>query len=204
MVRHLTPGREDGILIKKNEQKNEQRSRAGVVMFQTSTTDRSGAAAGRQGKPVKPKKRWRTVLKVIVIIVLVKILINITLANYFSPDNKVKRYLHAKYGSNRELSVDGRCFTPIRLDADEAERIESQSRMPCRPILIVIGIVISVVLPELGQPPWEWPSNEYCHWQASFKDDPKHIFNVWLDDNHGNRSLQDNYNEVKSGKESIK
>ena len=46
-------------------------------------------------KPVKPKKRWRAVLKVIIIIVLVKILINITLANYFSPDNKVKRYLHA-------------------------------------------------------------------------------------------------------------
>lgn len=171
-------------------------------MFQSSTTDRSGAATSRQGEPVKPKKRWRTVLKVIIIIVLVKILINITLANYFSPDNKVKRYLHAKYGSNRELSVDGRCFTPIRLDADEAERIESQSRMPCRPILIVISIVISVVLPELGQPPWEWPSNKYCHWQASFKDDPKHIFNVWLDDNHGNRSLQDDYNEMKSREES--
>ena len=170
-------------------------------MFQTSTTDRSGAVAGRQGNPVKPKKKWRTILKVIIIIVLVKILISIALANYFSPDNKVKRYLHAKYGSNRELSVDGRCFTPIRLDADEAERIESQSRMPCRPILIVISIVISVVLPELGQPPWEWPSNKYCHWQASFKDDPKHSFKVWLDDNYGNRSLQDNYNEVKSGKE---
>ena len=170
-------------------------------MFQSSTTDRSGATAGRQGKPVKPKKKWRAVLKVIVIIILVKMLINITLANYFSPDNRVKRYLHAKYGSNQELSVDGRCFTPIRLDADEAERIESQSRMPWRPILTVISIVISVVLPELGQPPWEWPSNEYCHWQASFKDDPKHIFNVWLDDNYGNRSLQDNYNEVKSGKE---
>ena len=153
-------------------------------------------------KPVKPKKKWRTILKVIIIIILVKILINIALANYFSPDNKVKRYLHAKYGSNRELSVDGRCFTPIRLDADEAERIESQSRMPWRPILTVISIVISVVLPELGQPPWEWPSNEYCHWQASFKDDPKHIFNVWLDDNHGNRSLQDDYNEMKSGEES--
>lgn len=169
-------------------------------MFQSSTTDRSGAAAGRQGKPVKPKKRWRIVLKAIIIIVLVKTLIIITLANYFSPDNKVKRYLHAKYGSNRELSVDGRCFTPIRLDVDEAERIESQSRMPCRPILIVISIVISVVLPELGQPPWEWPSNKYCHWQASFKDDPKHIFNVWLDDSYGNRSLQDDYNEVKSTK----
>ena len=152
--------------------------------------------SGVNSKPGKPKKRWRTVLKVIVIIVLVKILINITLANYFSPDNKVKRYLHAKYGSNRELSVDGRCFTPIRLDADGAERIESQSRMPWRPILTVI----SVVLPELGQPPWEWPSNEYCHWQASFKDDPKHSFKVWLDDNYGNRSLQDDYNEVKSTK----
>ena len=185
-------------MIKKNEQKIKQRVGVGAVMFQSSTTDRSGAAAGRQGKPVKSKKKWRAVLKVIVIIILVKILISIALANYFSPDNKVKRYLHAKYGSNRELSVDGRCFTPIRLDADGAERIESQSRMPWRPILTVI----SVVLPELGQPPWEWPSNEYCHWQASFKDDPKHSFKVWLDDNHGNRSLQDDYNEVKSGKES--
>ncbi len=167
-------------------------------MFQTSATDRSGAAAGRQGKPVKPKKKWWSVLKVIVIIIIVKILINITLANYFSPDNRVKRYLHAKYGSNQELSVDGGCFAPIRLDADGAERIESWSRMPWRPILIVID----VVSPELGQLPWEWPSNEYCRWRASFKDDPKHSFNVWLDDNHGNRSLHDNYNEVKSGKES--
>jgi len=167
-------------------------------MFQTSTTDRSGAAAGRQGKPVKPKKKWRTILKVIIIIILVKILINITLANYFSPDNKVKRYLHAKYGSNRELSVDGGCFAPIRLDVDGAERIESQSRMPWRPILTVI----SVVLPELGQLPWEWLSNEHCYWRASFKDDSGHKFKVWLDDNYGNRSLQDNYNEVKSGKES--
>lgn len=146
--------------------------------------------SGVNSKPGKPKKKWRSVLKVIVIIIIVKTLINITLFNYFTPDNRVKRYLHAKYGSNRELSVDGRCFTPIRLDADEAERIESQSRMPCRPILIVISIVISVVLPELGQPPWEWSSNKYCHWQASFKDDPKHIFNVWLDDNYGNRSLR--------------
>lgn len=171
-------------------------------MFQTSTTDRSGATAGRQGKPVKPKKKWWSVLKVIVIIIIVKILINITLANYFSPDNRVKRYLHAKYGSNQELSVDGGCFAPIRLDADGAERIESWSRMPWRPILIVIGIVISEVLPELGQPPWEWSGVTICHWQASFKDDPKHSFKVWLDDNYGNRSLQDNYNEVKSGKES--
>ncbi len=157
--------------------------------------------SGVNSKPGKPKKKWRTVLKVIVIIVLVKILINITLANYFSPDNRVKRYLHAKYGSNRELSVDGGCFTPIRLDADGAERIESQSRMPWRPILIVISIVISEVLPELGQLPWEWSGVTICHWQASFKDDPKHSFKVWLDDNYGNRSLQDNYNEVKSGKE---
>ena len=154
--------------------------------------------SGVNGKPVKPKKKWWSVLKVIVIIIIVKTLINITLFNYFTPDNRVKRYLHAKYGSNRELSVDGRCFAPIRLDADGAERIESQSRMPWRPILTVI----SVVLPELGQPPWEWPSNEYCHWRARFKDDPKHSFKVWLDDNYGNRSLQDNYNEVKSGKES--
>ena len=152
--------------------------------------------SGVNSKPGKPKKKWWSALKVITIIILVKILVIITLANYFSPDNKVKRYLHAKYGSNRELSVDGGCFAHIRLDVDGAERIESQSRMPWRPILTVI----SVVLPELGQLPWEWSSNEFCHWRASFKDDPKHIFNVWLDDNYGNRSLQDNYNEVKSGK----
>ena len=161
-------------------------------MFQSSTTDRSGAAAGRQGKPVKPKKRWRTILKAIIIIVLVKILIIITLANYFSPDNKVKRYLHAKYGSNRELNVDGGCFASLdggqRHDAIEWWRV----------------IYLALPLPDLGWRPWEWPDDEYCSWRASFKDDPKHIFNVWLDDNHGNRSLQDGYNEVKSGKESIK
>ena len=155
-------------------------------MFQTSTTDRSGAAAGRQGKPVKPKKKWRTVLKVIAIIILVKILINITLANYFSPDNRVKRYLHAKYGSNRELSLDGGCW------------VDSGDCMPRRNA--PEWWQIDVILPELHRLPWEWLDDEYCSWRASFKDDPKHIVNVWLDDNYGNRSLQDNYNEVKSGK----
>ena len=66
--------------------------------------------SGVNSKPVKPKKKWWSVLKVIVIIDLVKIIINITQANYFIPDNKEKRYLHAKYGSNRELTVDGGCF----------------------------------------------------------------------------------------------
>ena len=61
-------------------------------------------------KPVKPKKKWRTILKVIAIIILVMTLINIAVCSYFSPDNKVKRYLHAKYGSNRELTVDGGLF----------------------------------------------------------------------------------------------
>ena len=166
------------------------------MVSQTSANSKLQNAPGMPDKPRKPKKKWRTVLKVMVIIVLVKILINITLANYFSPDNRVKRYLHAEYGSNRELSVDGGCLAHIRLDVDGAEGIESQSRMPWRPILTVI----SVVLPELGQLPWEWSSNEFCRWRASFKDDPKHSFKVWLDDNYGNRSLQDNYNEVKSGK----
>lgn len=169
-------------------------------MFQSSTTDRSGAAAGRQGEPVKPKKRWRTVLKVIIIIVLVKILINITLANYFSPDNKVKRYLHAKYGSNRELSVDGGCFAYIELDGGQQQVIE------WRQVILMI-VYLALPLPDLSWwRLWEWPDDkyEYCRWQASFKDDSGHRFNVWLDDNHGNRSLQDNYNEVKSGKESIK
>ncbi len=117
-------------------------------MFQTSTTDRSGAAAGRQGKPVKPKKKWWSVLKVIVIIIIVKILINITLANYFSPDNKVKRYLHAKYGSNRELTVDGGCSSSWLDGYRTAKRIEKS--------------------------PWEWSDDEYeyCSWRASFKDDP--------------------------------
>ena len=128
-------------------------------------------------KPVKPKKKWRTVLKVIIIIVLIKILVIITLANYFSPDNKVKRYLHAKYGSNRELTVDGGCFSSWLSGYRTAKRIEKS--------------------------PWEWSDDEYeyCSWRASFKDDPKHSFKVWLDDDYGNRSLQDNYNEVKSGKE---
>lgn len=129
-------------------------------------------------KPVKPKKRWRTVLKVIIIIVLVKILINITLFNYFTPDNRVKRYLHAKYGSNRELSLDGGCW------------VDSGDCMPRRNA--PEWWQIDVMLPELHRLPWEWPDDEYCRWRASFKDDPKHIFNVWLDDNYGNRSLRSN------------
>ena len=125
-------------------------------------------------KPVKPKKKWRSALKVIAIIILVMTLINIAVCSYFSPDNKVKRYLHAKYGSNRELTVDGGCFSSWLSGYRTAKRIEKS--------------------------PWEWSDDEYehCSWRASFKDDPKHIFNVWLDDNYGNRSLQDNYNEVKS------
>ena len=59
-----------------------------------------------------------------------------------------------------------------------------------------------IVLPGVNWWPWEWSGVTICHWRASFKDDPKHSFKVWLDDNYGNRSLQDNYNEVKSGKES--
>ena len=137
-------------------------------------------------KPVKPKKRWRSALKVIVIIILVKILINITLANYFSPDNRVKRYLHAKYGSNRELTVDGECLADL-----------DGGRTTLGNLLHMV-----IVLPGVNWWPWEWSGVTICHWQASFKDDPKHSFNVWLDDNHGNRSLQDDYNEVKSGKES--
>ncbi len=158
------------------------------MLFQAGANNKLQNTPGIPDKPRKPKKRWRTVLKVIIIIVLVKILIIITLANYFSPDNKVKRYLHAKYGSNRELSVEGGCFAGLdggqRYDAAEWWRV----------------IYFVLPLPDLGWRPWEWPSNEYCSWRASFKDDPKHIFNVWLDDNYGNRSLQDNYNEVKSGK----
>ena len=77
------------------------------MLFQTGANNKSQNTSSVSNKPAKPKKKWRTVLKVIIIIVLIKILVIITLANYFSPDNKVKRYLHAKYGSNRELSVDG-------------------------------------------------------------------------------------------------
>lgn len=153
-------------------------------MFQSSTTDRSGAAAGRQGESVKPKKRWRTVLKVIVIIVLIKTLINITLFNYFIPDNRVKRYLHAKYGSNRELTVDGGCLADL-----------DGGRTTLGELLQMV-----IALPGVNWWPWEWSGVTICHWQASFKDDPKHIFNVWLDDSYGNRSLQDDYNEVKSTK----
>ena len=151
-----------------------------------------GVPQNTSGAPVKPKKKWRTVLKVMVIIVLVKILINITLFNYFTPDNRVKRYLHAKYGSNRELSVDGGCFA--YLDGGQQQMIEWWR-----------VIYLALPLPDLSWwRLWEWPDpvDQFCRWQASFKDDSGHRFNVWLDDNHGNRSLQDNYNEVKSGKES--
>ena len=146
------------------------------MVSQTSANNKLQNTPGIPDKPRKPKKKWRTVLKVIIIIILVKILVIITLANYFSPDNKVKRYLHAKYGSNRELTVDGGCFSSWLSGYRTAKRIEKS--------------------------PWEWSDDEYehCSWQASFKDDPKRSFKVWLDDNHGNRSLQDNYNEVKSGK----
>ena len=171
------------------------------MVSQTSANNKSQNTSSASNKPVKPKKRWRTVLKVIAIIILVKILIIITLANYFSPDNKVKRYLHAKHGSNRELSVDGGCFAGLdggqRHDATEWWQVIEWWRV----------IYLALPLPDLSWwRLWEWPDpvDQFCRWQASFKDDPKHIFNVWLDDNYGNRSLQDNYNEVKSGKESIK
>lgn len=166
------------------------------MVFQTSVNNKSQNTSSVSNKPVKPKKRWRTVLKVITIIILVKILVIITLANYFSPDNKVKRYLHAKYGSNRELSVDGGCFAGLdggqRHDATEWWQVIEWWRV----------IYLVLPLPDLGWRPWEWSDDEYCSWRASFKDDSGHKFKVWLDDNHGNRSLQDNYNEVKSGKES--
>lgn len=156
--------------------------------------------SGVNSKPGKPKKKWRIVLKAIIIIVLVKILIIITLANYFSPDNKVKRYLHAKYGSNRELSVDGGCFAGLdggrRHDATEWWQV-----IEWRQVILMI-IYLALPLPDLSWRPWEWPNpiEQFCYWRASFKDDSGHKFKVWLDDNYGNRSLQDNYNEVKSGK----
>ncbi len=164
------------------------------MVFQTSANNKLQNTPGIPDKPRKPKKKWRTVLKVIAIIVLVKILIIITLFNYFTPDNKVKRYLHAKYGSNRELNVDGGCF--IELDGGQQQVIEWWR-----------VIYLALPLPDLSWwRLWEWSGDKYefCRWRASFKDDSGHRFNVWLDDNHGNRSLQDNYNEVKSGKESIK
>ena len=169
------------------------------MLFQAGANNKSQNTSSVSNKPVKPKKKWRTVLKVMVIIILVKILIIITLANYFSPDNKVKRYLHAKYGSNRELSVDGGCFAGLdggqQHDATEWWQVIEWWRV----------IYLALPLPDLGWwRLWEWPNpvDQFCHWQASFKDDSGHIFNVWLDDNYGNRSLQDDYNEVKSGKES--
>lgn len=130
--------------------------------------------SGVNSKPGKPKKRWRTVLKAIVIIVLVKTLINITLFNYFTPDNRVKRYLHAKYGSNRELTVGGGCLSDL-----------DGGRTTLGELLQMV-----IVLPGVNWWPWEWSGVTICHWRASFKDDPKHIFNVWLDDNYGNRSLR--------------
>ena len=167
------------------------------MLFQAGANNKSQNTSSVSNKPVKPKKKWRTVLKVMVIIILVKILIIITLANYFSPDNKVKRYLHAKYGSNRELSVDGGCFAGLdggqQHDATEWWQVIEWWRV----------IYLALPLPDLGWwRLWEWPNpvDQFCRWQASFKDDSGHRFNVWLDDNHGNRSLHDNYNEVKSGK----
>ena len=93
------------------------------MVFQTSVNNKSQNTSSASNKPVKPKKKWRTVLKVIIIIVLVKILIIITLANYFSPDNKVKRYLHAKYGSDRELSVGGGVFSLVLTESDGMMRL---------------------------------------------------------------------------------
>ncbi len=156
------------------------------MLFQTGVNNKSQNTSSVSSKPVKPKKKWRAVLKVIIIIALVKILIIITLANYFSPDNKVKRYLHAKYGSNRELSVDGGCFAGL----DRGLRHDATEWWQAIEWWRVIYFVLP--LPDLSWRPWEWPDDEYeyCHWQASFKDDPKHIFNVWLDDNYGNRSLR--------------
>lgn len=83
------------------------------MVSQTSANNKLQNTSSVSNKPVKPKKKWRTILKVIIIIVLVKTLINITLFNYFTPDNRVKRYLHAKYGSNRELSVGGGCLAEL-------------------------------------------------------------------------------------------
>ncbi len=165
------------------------------MVSQTGANNKLQNTPGMPDKPRKPKKKWRSVLKVIVIIIIVKILINITLFNYFTPDNRVKRYLHAKYGSNRELSVDGGCFTYFDLAGGQQQVIEWW-----RVILMIVYLALP--LPDLSWRPWEWPDpvDQFCSWRASFKDDPKHIFKVWLDDNYGNRSLQDNYNEVKSGK----
>ena len=178
---------------------NKEKAGAGVSQANVPGVPQNASGVSvKSTKPVKPKKRWRTVLKVIAIIILVKILIIITLANYFSPDNKVKRYLHAKYGSNRELSVDGGCFAGLdgglRHDATEWWQEIEWWRV----------IYLALPLPDLDWRPWEWPNpvDQFCSWRVSFKDDPKRSFKVWLDDNYGNRSLQDNYNEVKSGKES--
>ena len=143
------------------------------MVSQTSVNNKLQNTPGIPDKPRKPKKRWRSALKAIVIIIIVK-----------TPDNRVKRYLHAKYGSNRELSVGGGCLAEL-----------DGGRTTLGELLQMV-----IVLPGVNWWPWEWSGVTICHWQASFKDDPKHIFNVWLDDNYGNRSLQDNYNEVKSGK----
>ncbi|MFC2510961.1 MAG: hypothetical protein ACFNZD_01310 [Candidatus Nanoperiomorbus sp.] len=171
------------------------------MVSQTSANNKLQNTPGIPDKPRKPKKKWRTVLKVIAIIILVKILVIITLANYFSPDNKVKRYLHAKYGSNRELSVDGGCFAGLdggqRHDATEWWQV-----IEWRNVILMI-VYLALPLPDLNWwRLWEWPNpiEQFCSWRASFKDDSGHKFKVWLDDNYGNRSLQDNYNEVKSGK----
>ncbi|RYC75914.1 hypothetical protein [Candidatus Nanoperiomorbus periodonticus] len=154
-----------------------RKKKTGIKASRTNVSSVSQNASGvlvKPTKPVKPKKRWWSVLKVIVIIIIVKTLINITLFNYFTPDNRVKRYLHAKYGSNRELTVDGGCLA----DLDGGRTMLGEL------------LQMAIVLPGVNWWPWEWSGVTICRWQASFKDDPKHIFNVWLDDNYGNRSLR--------------
>ena len=144
------------------------------MLSQTSANNKLQNTPGIPDKPRKPKKKWRTILKVIAIIILVMTLINIAVCSYFSPDNKVKRYLHAKYGSNRELSVDGGCFAYIELDGGQQQGIE------WRQVILMI-VYLALPLPDLSWwRLWEWPNpvDQFCRWQASFKDDSGHRFNV--------------------------
>ena len=115
MVRHLTPGREDGILIKKNEQKNKQRVGVGAVMFQSSTIPPRVGADG-SSELNKPRRKGKRLLIVcgILVVVAVVILISLTIVgskkpnspnNYRpnSPEDIMVRYLHDKYGKDFKL-----------------------------------------------------------------------------------------------------
>ena len=103
-------------MIKKNEQKNKQRSRAGVVMFQTSTIPPRVGADG-SSELNKPRRKGKRLLIICGVLVVVAVVALIGLAivggkhfgsssNYRpnSPEDIMVRYLHDKYGKDFVLT----------------------------------------------------------------------------------------------------